>query len=390
MASDDCLCVRCGLGISSFFHHIMRWDAWLEDHARMFTPSHRTNMSYLMEFLELLLDDSDLNALDEQALTYASTHKPKRGEPGHFGLMDICRLRHVLELCNYPNFQRTAIAQPTMQIDRHGLNDIPEFHPQSSSSSLLSPPTRLLPCHLQTSPYCSEPHTFRTPIVSTITVKAQWSLVKTADISERLQAHLGDERHYSNGLDYYKHEWPIVLKLLWPHICADTQFDCFWNWRDPTPVPRKLNWQKCSALFPLSSVASFGVVFGCDFGSICGCPQKLKVLRSPTCASIFQLHIQNVSTRHGCIHTIAKDKTSSTASRGTIPTLHPGLQAFLRRQSLNHDSSSNLTWGDVAEKTADYILHATFMHCSLPHLLPTSSSGRDYRIQCKHPHEAYT
>ena len=177
-----------------------------------------------------------------------------------------------------------------------------------------------------------------------------------------------------------------MLKLLWPHICTDTHFDCFWNWRHATPVPGRLNWPQSSASYPPSGSASFGVVYSCDFWTTCGCPQKLKVLRTNTCASMFQLYVQNVPTRHGCIHTMAKDKTCSTATKGNIPTLHPALQAFLRRQSLNHDSSSNLTWGKVAEKTAHYILNTTFMHCSLPHLLPSASSGRDYRSQCRHPH----
>jgi hypothetical protein len=354
-------------------------------------------MSCLMDFLELV-DVSDLSALDEHALTYASLHKPQRGQQGHFGLMDICRFRHVMELCNYPYFNITPNAPTTTQTYSHDIpfvsgtattpmsHVLDSHHHQSSSTSSQSTPSLLLPCPLHTTPSCGEQHTFRTPIIDTITHKAQWTLVKTVDISERLQAHLGDDRHYYNGLEYYKHEWPIVLKLLWPHICADTNFDCFWNWRDPTPVPCKLNWQKSAASYPPSGNASFGVVYCCDFWTTCGCPKKLKVLRTATCPFIFQLHVQNVPTRHGCIHTIAKDKTSSTGSKGTIPTLHPGLQAFLRRQSLNHDSSSNLTWGDVAEKTTHYILHASFMHCSLPHLLPSASSGRDYRSQCKHPH----
>ncbi len=43
-------------------------------------------------------------------------------------------------------------------------------------------------------------------------------------------------------------------------------------------------------------------------------------------------------------------------------------------------------WGDICEKTAKYILHATFLHCSLPHLAPSTTCRRDYRTQCKHPH----
>ncbi len=236
-----------------FVLHNMNWAAWLQIHASMFTPAQRTSMSYHMDFLELF-DVSDLNAVDEQALTYASTHRPHRDQPGHFGLMDICRFRRVMELHHNPHFKISDNAQTTIQIDSHAIplvsgqstspmNDIRGFqHPHASFSSSESPARVLVPCHLHGTPSSGDPHIFRTPILETMPHKVQWILVKTVDISERLQAHLGDDRHYYYGLDYYKNEWPIVLKLLWPHICADTQFDCFWNWRDPTPVPCKLNW----------------------------------------------------------------------------------------------------------------------------------------------------
>ncbi len=77
-------------------------------------------MSYLMDFLELF-DVSDLNAVDEQALTYASSHKPQRGQPRHFGLMDICRFRRVMKLYNFPHFTNTENAQATMKIVSHAV-----------------------------------------------------------------------------------------------------------------------------------------------------------------------------------------------------------------------------------------------------------------------------
>jgi hypothetical protein len=98
----------------------MQWASWLEIHAPMYTPAQRTSMSCLMDFLELE-DVSDLSALDEHALTYASLHKPQRGQQGHFGLMDICRFRHVMELCNYPYFNITPNAPTTTQTYSHDI-----------------------------------------------------------------------------------------------------------------------------------------------------------------------------------------------------------------------------------------------------------------------------
>jgi hypothetical protein len=174
-------------------------------------------MSYLMDFLELV-DVSDLNAVDEQVLTYVSSHKPQRGQPGHFGLMDICHFQRVMKLFNFPHVKNTENAQTTMQIDSHAIplvsgrlttpmNDLHgSQHPQSSSSSSQSPPILLLPCHLHGTPSSGEPNIFCTPVLDTIPQEPQWTLVKTVDISERLQAHLGYDRHYFNGLDYYQHE----------------------------------------------------------------------------------------------------------------------------------------------------------------------------------------
>ena len=209
--------------------------------------------------------------------------------------------------------------------------------------------------------------------------------MRTIDLTERLNAHLGADRQYYNGGDYYTNEWPVVIKLLWPHICDDTAFECFWNWRDPTPVPVRLLWHKTATAYPPIGSAYFGVEYACDFVTVSGCPKKMKVLRSRGSDSIFELHLRSVPARHGCIHTLAKDKCSSTARTGEVPTLHPGLKAFIRRQSFNHDSSSNLTWGNICEKATSYILKTTFLHCQLPHLPPSSSTLRDHRTQCHHP-----
>jgi hypothetical protein len=139
-----------------------------------------------------------------------------------------------------------------------------------------------------------------------------------------------------------------------------------------------------TSAYPPDGAAYFGVEYSCDFTTICGCPRKIRVLRSPQ-NSVFHIHLLNVCVRHGCIHTLAKDKCSSTSAKGEIPTLHAGLQSFIRRQSFNHDSSSTLTWGDIRDKTAQYILKASFLHCMLPHLTPMNTSNHDYRIQCMHP-----
>ena len=167
-------------------------------------------MCYLIDILELR-DLSDLNAVDEQALTYASSHKPQMGQPGHFGLMDICRFRRFLTLDIFPLAANTDNAQTTIQIHSHAIPivsgqlttpmiDIHVVeHPQSSSSSSQSPPTPLLPSPVLGTPSSGDPHIYRTPVLNTIPPKAQWRLVKTVDISERLQAHLGDDRHYYNG-----------------------------------------------------------------------------------------------------------------------------------------------------------------------------------------------
>ena len=98
----------------------MNWGAWLTIHASMFTPAQRTSMCYLIDFLELR-DLSDLNAVDEQALTYASSHKPQMGQPGNFGLMDICRFRRFLTLDILPLAANTDNAQTTIQIHSHAI-----------------------------------------------------------------------------------------------------------------------------------------------------------------------------------------------------------------------------------------------------------------------------
>ena len=333
--------------------------AWLHIFAAQFSPARRTSLSHLMKFLEIS-DVSDLAALDEQTLTFASTHKPQAGLPGHFTLMDICRFRQVLASCHFPNFSSATSAGIVLRQDPqssttsstnacHTLRPSPCTINSGLGTVTITPPSYMVDSAIQIqlpSPSANCDNTlFLTPVAERQTRTCQWTLVKTIDLTELLNSHLGEQRLPSNGCDYYTNEWPIVVKLLWPSICHNTEFDCFWNWRDPTPVPQKLYWHKITSTFPPTGSTHFGVEYACDFVSICGCPKKLRVLRSPQKTSVFQLHINTVSPRHGCIHTIAKDKKRSTARKGEIPTLHPGLQAFLRRQSLNHDSTSPLTWG---------------------------------------------
>ena len=313
--------------------------AWLEINASQFSPAQRTSLSYLLKFLEIS-DVSDLAALDEQTLTFASIYKPQVGLPGHFTLMDICRLRKVLAFCHFPNFSSATSAGLVLRQDpqsstpssTNGCNALrPSICTIDSGlgTVTITPPSDIVDSAVQlqlpTPHDCSDNALFRTPVALRQTGTCQWTLVKTIDVTELLQSQLGEQRHPCNGCDYYTKEWPIVEKLLWPSICSNTEFDCFWNWRDPTPIPEKLKWHKMTSTYPPAGSAYFGVEYACDFLSVCGCPMKLRVLRSPQKSSVFQLHIRTVPPRHGCIHTIAKDKNSSTARKGEIPTLHPGL-----------------------------------------------------------------
>jgi hypothetical protein len=350
--------------------HLSLLDAWLHKHTFELSATQRQSIQGILDFLEIT-NVEDLYAIDEPALSYACANKPAPGAPGHFTIPDISRFRRILCASN-----KTTSSQP-----------------QSTVQSLSTPPVSVGSCSMTD---CKQQEKgdihscvpcdpiFSTPIVGTHTPKPKWTLVRVVDLTERLNAHLGATRQHYNGHDYYTNEWPVVIKLLWVHVCEDTSLDCFWNWHDPTPVPVKTSWHKSTSAFRREGADYFGVEYSCDFTTICGCPRKLRVLRSPH-KFIFHIHLLNVSIRHGCIHTIARDKYSSTAAKGEISTLHAGLQSFIRRKSFNHDSASSLTWGDISDKTAQYILHASFRHCTLPHLTPRNTPARDYRIQCRHP-----
>jgi hypothetical protein len=346
-------------------------DDWLHKHTYEMSASQRQSIQCILDFLEVT-DLEDLYAIDEPALSFACTNKPVPGARGHFSILDISRFRRVLCASNIPTFSqpRTTVQSMSSPAISGVSSSITECTQQAKGDN-----DTCVPC---------DP-IFSTPIVATHTPPRKWTLVRVVDLTERLNAHLGPTRQHYNGHDYYNNEWPVVIKLLWVHICEDTSFDCFWNWHDPTPVPVKTSWHSSTSAYPREGPAYFGVEYSCDFTTICGCPRKLRVLRSPN-TFLFQIHLLNVSVRHGCIHTIARDKCSSTASKGEIPTLHAGLQSFIRRKSFNHDSTSSLTWGDIRDKTAQYILHASFLHCTLPHLTPRNTSARDYRIQCRHPY----
>jgi hypothetical protein len=500
-------------------YHNMSCVAWLALHASQYSERERTSLQLLLNFLEIS-ELNDLLALDEQALTYACTHKPSLGDPRFFKIADVCRLRHVLSSSGIPNFRHLRTAsitdrihdyQPSLVLSTPHLSDsqsrfgcptmtvsqlaapliakntfpnavatfrktvtllpkgtaaptstnqsfvppcgaskpsfifnvpnvrhssiagiterIDDYHPSlvlttpalSDSQSRLCCPTRTV--SQSAAPFIAQ-NTFTNPVAtfpSTVTLLpigtagppppeeayvppwdaskasfispaaqrtprySEWTLVRTIDLTERLNAHLGADRLYYNGGDYYTKEWPVVIKLLWPHICDDTAFDCFWNWRDPTPVPVRLFWHKSATSYPPIGSASFGVEYACDFVTVSGCPKKMKVLRSRGSVSVFELHLRSLPARHGCIHTLSKNKCSSTANTGEVPSLHAGLKTFIRRQSFNHDSSSNLTWGNISEKASSYIINSTFLHCLLPHLPLSSSTKRDHRPQCQHP-----
>ena len=504
---------------SQLTSHNMSCVAWLALHASQYSERERTSLQLLLNFLEIS-ELNDLLALDEQALTYACTHKPPLDDPRYFKIADVCRLRHILSSSDFPNFRhlrivsltdrrhdyQTSLVHPTPDPSdsqsRFGcpaitvsqlaasliaqntftnavatfrntvtllpkgtaestppnqyfvrpcgaslpscISDLPTVrHPRiaskterievyqpslvlstpsfSDSQSRLCCPTKtvtqsagpLIAQNTFTNAVATFPNTvtllpkgtaqptppdesfvppcdaskasFISPIAQRTPRYSEWTLVRTVDLTERLNAHLGADRLYYNGGDYYTKEWPVVIKLLWPHICDDTAFDCFWNWRDPTPVPVRLFWHKSATSYPPIGSASFGVEYACDFVTVSGCPKKMQVLRSCGSASVFELHLRSLPARHGCIHTLSKNKCSSTANTGEVPSLHAGLKTFIRRQSFNHDSSSNLTWGNISEKASSYILKSTFLHCQLPHLPPSSSTLRDHRTQCQHP-----
>ena len=384
--------------------------AWLALHASQYSERERTSLQLLLNFLEIS-ELNDLLALDEQALTYACTHKPSLGDPRFFKIADVCRLRQVLSSSGIPNFRHLRTAsitdrihdyQPSLVLSTPHLSDsqsrfgcptmtvsqlaapliakntfpnavatfiLPKgtAAPTSTNQSFVPPcgaskpsftfsdyvvqpellsnqncdsqsrlccPTRTV--SQSAAPFIAQ-NTFTNPVAtfpSTVTLLpigtagppppeeafvppwdaskasfispaaqrtprySEWTLVRTIDLTERLNAHLGADRLYYNGGDYYMKEWPVVIKLLWPHICDDTAFDCFWNWRDPTPVPVRLFWHKSATSYPPIGSASFGVEYACDFVTVSGCPNKMKVLRSRGSVSVFELHLRSLPARH--------------------------------------------------------------------------------------------
>ena len=215
-------------------------------------------------------------------------------------------------------------------------------------------------------------------------LKDVWALVHTINLTERLNTELGATRHHYNGLDYYTNEWPVVEQLLFPYLREETAFDCFWNWHFPNPIPKKKGWHTSIAAYPPTGCTSFGVEYTCDFETVCGCPRMLRVLRSSD-SHVFLLYLRNVPVRHACLHTLSKDKCSSTTAKGQSLTLHVGLQSYIREQSFNHHSGPGLTWGSLRDKAREYILNSQFLHCELPHLEPLHLPSRDRRKQCQHP-----
>ena len=227
----------------------------------------------------------------------------------------------------------------------------------------------------------------RPPPVSSMplaNLKDVWTLVHTINLTERLNTELGATRHHYNGLDYYTNEWPVVQQLLFPYLREETAFDCFWNWHYPNPIPKKKGWHTSIAAYPPTGCTHFGVEYTCDFETVCGCPRMLRVLRSSD-SHVFLLYLRNVTVRHACLHTLSKDKCSSTSAKGQSLTLHVGLQAYIREQSFNHHSGSGLTWGSLRDRARQYILNSQFLHCELPHLAPLNQPSRDRRKQCQHP-----
>ena len=259
--------------------HLSLLHAWLHKHTLGLSASQRQSIKCILDFLEVS-DLEDLYAIDEPALSYACAHKPASGAPGHFTIPDISRLRRVLCASNIPTFSQ----------------------PQSTVQSTSSTPIAGVSCTMTNCKQLAKGDNdscvpcdpiFSTPILGTPTPKRKWTIVRVVDLTERLNALVGTTRQHYNGHDYYTNEWPVVIKLLWVHLCEDTSLDCFWNWRDPTPVPIKKSWQRRTSTYPPEGADYFGVEYSCDFTTICGCPRKLRVLRSPH-KFLFQIHLSEV------------------------------------------------------------------------------------------------
>ena len=271
----------------------MACEAWLALHASHFSVNERISLQLVLDFLEI--DElNDLLALDEQALTYACTHKPSKGLPGFFKIADVCRLRQVLSSSEFPNFRHSgSTCTPDQRNETTSSTVLPIPNLRDSHSPIHSVPNVVgtIPNIVTLPPLSTRvplpPDPFSSPVAHPIPRDNDWTLVRTINLTERLNAHLGTHRLYYNGRDYYMKEWPVVIKLLWPHICDDPTFDCFWNWRDPTPVPQRLAWHKTSCSYPPFGAAPFGVEYSCDFVTTCGCPKKMRVLRSRGNVSIF-------------------------------------------------------------------------------------------------------
>jgi hypothetical protein len=68
------------------------------------------------------------------------------------------------------------------------------------------------------------------------------------------------------------------------------------------------------------------------------------------------------------VHTVSKDKCSSTCAKGEVPALHAGLRAFIRREAYSHVGTP-LTWGEMRDKTMK--VSST---CTLTHFLYSKSN----------------
>jgi hypothetical protein len=86
------------------------------------------------------------------------------------------------------------------------------------------------------------------------------------------------------------------------------------------------------------------------------------------------------------VHTVSKDKSSSTFGKGEVPALHAGLRAFIRREAYSHVGTP-LTWGEIKEKTLKVSSTCTLTHSldcnSNPTSIPTSpiNSSTSYKLR---------
>ena len=202
-------------------------------------------------------------------------------------------------------------------------------------------------------------------------LEGNWILARKLDLSEALSTELGVSRQWYDGLSFYKGAWPLVENIMFNILREDSMFDCFWDFNYPASFPqtKKKNggaWNMAGSPFPATPFLPFGIEYSCDFRRFCGCPRMLRIMQvSPD--GTFAIYIKNVHVRHGCMHTMSKDKIGSTFDKGDTPSLHVALKAFIRQRVFANVGGNPLVWGVIKEEVATYIKHKMFLYCQFPH-----------------------